>query len=92
MRREDVGGGAVGLPALHVEQGEGFERGLPREELEATLRVLDSPHTEEPDQEVEAVHQEGTKHGPLRREGKTLAIDLRVEDISSRSKSGIRHK
>ena len=77
-------GGELSLPALHVEQGEGFEGGLSREELEATLRVFDSSDTEEPDQEVEAVHQEGTKHGPLRREWKALVVDLRVADISSR--------
>lgn len=49
-----------------MEGGEGPERGLPGEELEAALGVLDPPHTEEPHQEVEAVHQEGAEHGALR--------------------------
>lgn len=53
------------LPSLHVERGEGLERSLAREELEAALRVFDPSHTEEPHQEVEAIHEERTEHRSL---------------------------
>lgn len=49
------------LPSLHVEGGEGFERSLAGEELEATLRVLDPSHAEEPHQGVKAVHKKRTE-------------------------------
>lgn len=54
------------LPSLYVERGEGLERSLACEKLEATLRVLDASHAEEPHQEVKAIHEERTKHGSLR--------------------------
>lgn len=50
------------LPSLHMERREGLERSLAGEELEATLRVLDPSHAEEPHQEVKAVHEKRTEH------------------------------
>lgn len=46
------------LPSLYMKRREGLEGSLTCEELEATLCILDPLHTEEPDQEVEAVHKE----------------------------------
>lgn len=45
-------------PALYVEGGEGLESCFTCEKLEATLRVPDSSHAEEPHQEVKTIHQE----------------------------------
>lgn len=56
------------LPSLYVERGEGLESGLARKQLEAALRVLDASHTEEPHEEVKAIHEECTEHRSLWRE------------------------
>lgn len=53
------------LPSLYMKRREGLEGSLTCEKLEATLCVLDPPHTEEPDQEVEAVHKESTYNRSL---------------------------
>lgn len=57
-----------------MERRERPERSLTCEKLEAALCVLDPSHTEEPHQEVEAIHKECTKHGSLwqRHEGSYL--------------------
>lgn len=53
------------LPALHMQTAERPQCCFTSEELEAALRVLDPFDTEEPDQEVEAVHQECPEHRAL---------------------------
>lgn len=53
------------LPSLYMKRGEGLEGSLTCEKLEATLCVLNSPHAEEPDQEVEAVHKKCTYNRSL---------------------------
>lgn len=55
-----------GVPALHVKTAERLQGCLSGEELEAALRILDPPHTEEPNQEVEPIHQDWAEKGPLR--------------------------
>ena len=53
------------LPSLYMQGREGLECSLPGEELEAALCVVDASHTEEPHQEVKAVHEECTKRWSL---------------------------
>lgn len=53
------------LPSLYVERGEGLESGLACKKLEAALRVLDASHTEEPHEEVKAIHEKCTEHRSL---------------------------
>ena len=47
---------------------EGLDGSASREQLEATLRVPDAFDAEEPDEKVEAVHQERPEHRSLERE------------------------
>lgn len=56
------------LPSLYVERGEGLESGLARKKLKAALRVLDASHTEEPHEEVKAIHEKCTEHRSLWKE------------------------
>lgn len=48
-----------------MQTAEGLQGRLTSEELETALRVLDPLHTQEPHQEVEPVHQDGSEQGPL---------------------------
>lgn len=60
-----------------MQGGEGLECSFTCEELEATLRVPNPLHTEEPHQEVEAIHEEGTKHRSLKKKKKTRKLVLK---------------
>lgn len=48
-----------------MKSRKGLECSFSSEKLEATLCVPDASHTEEPHQEVKAVHQECSKHRAL---------------------------
>lgn len=51
-----------------MKAGESFQGSLTSEELKATLCVFNPPHTKEPHQEVESIHQKRSEHRPLSQE------------------------
>lgn len=51
-----------------MQAGESFQGSLTSEELKSTLCVFNPPHTKEPHQEVESIHQKRSEHWPLSQE------------------------